>query len=81
MRINRVRVLGTLVAAGAITIGPTGAQAEGPPEHSNAGCVAVAVQHPEAGGGPPGQVQSEQHFDRFGYTRVSPTAHRPHGCF
>ena len=81
MRLNRIRVLVPLAVAGAITAVPTGAQAVGPPEHSNAGCVAVAVQHPEAGGGPPGQFQSEQHVDRFGYTLVSPTAHRPHGCF
>ena len=81
MRINQVRVLGTLAVAGAMTIAPTGAQAKGPPEHSNAGCVAVAVQHPDEGGGPPGQFQSEHHVDRFGHTYVKPTAHRPHGCF
>ena len=72
------------VVAAVLAVGATSASAQspggGPPEHSNAGCVGVAIQHPDEGGGPPGSYQRSEHRDRFGQI-VSAVAHRPHGCF
>ena len=83
--IRRIQVLAaSSVLAGVLAFGATTASAQspggGPPAHSNAGCVGVAIQHPDEGGGPPGSYQRVQHRDRFGQI-VSAVAHRPHGCF
>ncbi len=86
LSVRRIQVLAasSLVAGVLVAVGATTASAQspggGPPAHSNAGCVGVAIQHPDEGGGPPGSYQRVEHRDRFGQV-VSAVAHRPHGCF